>query len=99
MIMPAKHIYAGISDEAPVLVHGIVDGYFIDEATHTVTIFDYKTDFVRHDRLAEDLQKLVARYKGQLNIYKAALQQEFPTYHFNAPQLVVLHTGQVIDVN
>ncbi|MEX0380950.1 helicase-exonuclease AddAB subunit AddA [Leuconostoc sp. MS02] len=98
MIMPANRIYPTLTDDAPVLVHGIIDGYFIDETTRSLTIFDYKTDFVRHDRVTEDLQKIKTRYQGQLRLYQQALQQEFPTYTFYEPQIIVLSVGQVISV-
>lgn len=98
MIMPASHIYQTLTDDEPVLVHGIIDGYFVDEATQSITIFDYKTDFIRHNHMAEDLQKIVKRYQGQLSLYQQALQQEFPTYTFYDPQIVALSVGQVISI-
>ncbi|WP_294975467.1 helicase-exonuclease AddAB subunit AddA, partial [uncultured Leuconostoc sp.] len=98
MIMPANRIYDTLTDDAPVLVHGIIDGYFIDETTRSITIFDYKTDFLKHDRLIEELQKMKTRYQGQLRLYQQALQQEFPTYTFHDPQIIALSVGQVISV-
>ena len=98
MIMPANRIYQTLTDDAPVLVHGIIDGYFIDESTQAITIFDYKTDFIRHDRVIEELQKVKTRYQGQLRLYQQALQQEFPTYTFHDPQIIALSVGQVISV-
>ena len=96
--MPANRIYQTLTDDAPVLVHGIIDGYFIDELTQAITIFDYKTDFIRHDRVIEELQKVKTRYQGQLRLYQQALQQEFPTYTFHDPQIIALSVGQVISV-
>lgn len=96
MIMPANQIYQGLADSAPVLVHGIIDGYFIDHTTQSITLFDYKTDYIRPDRMTEDLAKLVQRYRGQLRLYQQALQQEYPTYTFHDPQLVALSVGRVV---
>ncbi|GMA70466.1 ATP-dependent helicase/nuclease subunit A [Leuconostoc litchii] len=98
MIMPANEIYQSLDDKAPVLIHGIIDGYFVDEFSKTITLFDYKTDFVRHNRIEEDLDKLRARYKGQLLLYKRALQQEFSDYIINEPQLISLSSGRVINI-
>ncbi len=98
MIMPANQIYQGLADSAPVLVHGIIDGYFIDHATQSITLFDYKTDYIRPDRITEDLAKLVQRYRGQLRLYRQALQQEYPTYTFHDPQLVALSVGRVVSL-
>lgn len=98
MIMPANQIYQGLADTAPVLVHGIIDGYFIDHTTQSITLFDYKTDYVRPDRMTEDLAKLSQRYRGQLRLYQQALQQEYPTYTFHEPQLVALSVGRVVSL-
>lgn len=98
MIIPANQIYKNVIDDEPVLVHGIIDGYFIDETTKMITIFDYKTDFIRHDRIDEDLKKLAARYKGQLRLYQRALQQEYPEYICHTPQLISLSIGRVVDI-
>ena len=98
MIMPANDIYDTLEDSAPVLIHGIIDGYFVDEASQTITLFDYKTDFVRNAQIDEDLAKLQARYKGQLHLYQQALQREYVGYQVGDPQLIALNVGRVISV-
>ena len=98
MIVPANQIYQEVNDDAPVLIHGIIDGYFVDESTKSVTLFDYKTDFVQPTRLAEGLAQLKLRYKGQLNLYQEALRQEYPEYKINPPKLIALSVGEVVDV-
>ncbi|MCC8440347.1 helicase-exonuclease AddAB subunit AddA [Leuconostoc pseudomesenteroides] len=98
MIVPANQIYQEVNDDAPVLIHGIIDGYFVDESTKSVTLFDYKTDFVQPARLAEGLAQLEQRYKGQLNLYQEALRQEYPEYKINPPKLIALSVGEVVDV-
>ncbi len=54
--------------EEKILVQGIIDLYFIDKNGRVILV-DYKTDY------AEDEQELVNKYKGQLSIYKRALEQ------------------------
>ena len=53
-----------------ILVQGIIDLYYIDKNDKLILV-DYKTDYVAND--AE--QELVDKYKGQLEIYKRALEQ------------------------
>ncbi|CAH1850370.1 helicase-exonuclease AddAB subunit AddA [Convivina intestini] len=95
MIMPANQIYQDLTDSSSVLIHGIIDGYFLDESQKTITLFDYKTDYVRpgsHEK--EDLAKIKNRYRGQLNLYRQALVQEYPTYRIGATWLVALSVGE-----
>jgi len=51
------------------LIQGIVDCYFEDE--NGLILVDYKTDFIEE----KDAEKLINRYKGQLDIYKEALER------------------------
>ncbi|MDI4584560.1 helicase-exonuclease AddAB subunit AddA [Oenococcus sp. UCMA 14587] len=72
MLISAKQIYRQAKTTDPVLVHGIIDGYFINR--DLITLFDYKTD-----RLSKDyVSKLKERYSGQLNLYAAALSSIYP---------------------
>ncbi|MCO6184042.1 helicase-exonuclease AddAB subunit AddA [Leuconostoc fallax] len=98
MIIPANQIYEQLNDTAPVLIHGIIDGYIADIKERTITLFDYKTDFVRPNQVEEDLEKLKLRYRGQLNLYQTALKQQYPDYTFNAPQIIALSVGRVISL-
>ncbi len=72
MLLPANQLFEILQNDPgeDVLVHGIMDGY-VTEADG-VTLFDYKTD---HE---PDPAKLVARYRGQLNLYAQALAQLQP---------------------
>ena len=102
MIIPAKQVYQNVDDEEPILIHGIIDGYFVDEAKKTVTIFDYKTDFVpkragERQRLA--LQRMKKNYTGQLNLYRQALQDEFPDYEVLPGRLILLSAGITLDLD
>ncbi|MCO0831708.1 helicase-exonuclease AddAB subunit AddA [Fructobacillus sp. W13] len=102
MLVPAKQVYEGLDDEAPILIHGIIDGYFVDERKKTVTVFDYKTDFVpraKGPRQDEALAKMKQRYKGQLNLYREALQDEFPGYVLEKPRLILLSANKVLELD
>ena len=69
-MMEANDIFAGMDDvKDPILIHGIIDGYFKREDGYV--LFDYKTDKLAHlgDK-AED--ELLNRYKGQVLLYKEA---------------------------
>ena len=65
--IPAKEIYEEGTDEN-ILVQGIIDLYYEDEAGNLVLV-DYKTDYV------EDKQELIQKYKVQLDLYKQALEK------------------------
>ena len=51
------------------LIQGIIDCYFEDG--EDLVLVDYKTDFIEET----DTEKLINRYKGQLDIYKEALER------------------------
>lgn len=57
------------SEDENILVHGIIDCFFYED-DHIVLI-DYKTDFVKKDQE----QKLIERYKVQLNLYAEAIER------------------------
>ena len=63
----AKKIYTEIDSEECVLVQGIVDVYFEEDAQ--LVVLDYKTDKVRH------ASELVERYHAQLEYYAEALEK------------------------
>ena len=69
----AKEIYESAKDES-ILVQGIIDLYFIDENDHLILV-DYKTDYVEQG--CEN--KLIEKYKKQLEIYKNALETALNT--------------------
>lgn len=99
MIMPANKIFDNLEDSKSILVHGIIDGYFINTDTKTITVFDYKTDYVNHNQMVEGLSKLKKSYEGQLKLYVTALKQEFPEYKFEPSQLIILSVGRVISLS
>ena len=64
--IPAKEIYdEEIEDN--ILVQGIIDLYYIDKNDNLVLV-DYKTDYVQNEN------ELIDKYKGQLELYKRALE-------------------------
>lgn len=65
--IPVKEIYKEDIDE-DILVQGIIDLYYITKDDKLVLV-DYKTDRVKEE------SELVEKYKGQLNLYKKALEQ------------------------
>ena len=62
-------MYECNSDEK-ILVQGIIDLYYITKQGEIVLV-DYKTDYVPEN----DENYLIEKYKGQLNLYKRALEQ------------------------
>lgn len=78
MLINAAQLFKNLADEkedAPVLIHGIIDGYFVGD--DGLELFDYKTDHVDQSTAAlkeRSEQRIVDRYSGQLNLYAGALQ-------------------------
>ena len=66
----ASRIYNQINkeDDEDILVQGVIDVFFIDKDDKLILV-DYKTDYVQNEN------ELVEKYKGQLDLYKEALEQ------------------------
>lgn len=64
----ASSIYRTAGEDEEILVQGVMDLYFINENDELILV-DYKTDYVDNE------QKLVEKYKKQLELYKVALEQ------------------------
>ena len=60
-------IYEGTNE--PILVQGVIDLYFISKDNKLILV-DYKTDYVK-----EGKEELIEKYKGQLDLYKIALEK------------------------
>ncbi len=72
LMMDAGEVFNGMEGvDDQILIHGIIDGYY--EKDGGLVLFDYKTDRVTHLGQAAE-QELINRYKGQLNLYKVALE-------------------------
>ena len=65
----SNEIYNDETNEK-ILVQGIIDLYYINKEDKLILV-DYKTDYVANN----NEQELIDKYKGQLEIYKRALEQ------------------------
>ncbi len=67
--IPVKEIYNSEEIEESILVQGIIDLYYINK-NNQIILLDYKTDYIEKG----EENKLVERYKEQLQLYKKALE-------------------------
>lgn len=72
LLMNGGELFSAIdqSDGEHILIHGIIDGYL--ELNDGIILFDYKTDHVDQNR-QRAVQAIVDRYRGQLVLYRRAL--------------------------
>lgn len=73
MLIPAQELFketTQLKDE--ILIHGIIDGYL--EYEDHIVLFDYKTDYINPNYLAQEQQRILQKYQGQLYLYKKALE-------------------------
>ena len=68
ILVPAGDYYPGLGAEEEVLLQGVVDCWF-QEADGTVTVIDFKTDWVNRD----SLHTRAEQYRPQLEAYTRAL--------------------------
>jgi len=71
MELEAKEAYLPNVSEGSLLVHGIIDCYFVEN--DRIVLVDYKSDYVGED----GIEKLKSRYKIQIDIYRKALESSF----------------------
>ncbi len=79
--------------EQPVLIHGIIDGYFTAKNGTTV-LFDYKTDHVP----VRGEHKVAEKYRGQLNLYALALQSILGSGKPIEKYIYLVDTGEVVQL-
>ena len=95
LIMNANEVFLNMDHvEDSILIHGIIDGYFRTE--DGLVLFDYKTDRVAYlKEAAED--ELIKRYRGQLLLYKQALETitKEPVIEAN---IISLDLGETISI-
>ncbi|WP_413628045.1 helicase-exonuclease AddAB subunit AddA [Fructilactobacillus vespulae] len=98
LIINAGQLFSEFENDAEqkLLVHGIIDGYFIDPDVGPV-LFDYKTSFVNPGHPDADIAKITDQYRGQLNLYAKALA-DILQQPINKKQLYLLANGEFIDV-
>ena len=73
--LPAKEIIKEAKEansEKEILVQGIMDLFYIN-SNHQLILVDFKTDYIGREEGAKE--KIVEKYKTQLEIYKRALEQ------------------------
>lgn len=71
--IPAKDVVSEAENSKKnILVQGIIDLYYIDENDNLILI-DFKTDYISNEPNAKE--KILDKYKVQLEIYKTALEQ------------------------
>ncbi|MBB1078399.1 helicase-exonuclease AddAB subunit AddA [Limosilactobacillus sp. STM2_1] len=73
MIMNGHELFKGVnaSDDERILIHGIIDGYL--KTDKGIILVDYKTDHINTNYQEFDLARIKDRYRGQLELYKEAL--------------------------
>ncbi|RSX54674.1 UvrD-helicase domain-containing protein [Bifidobacterium samirii] len=84
-----------------IVVRGVIDGYYVDDATRTIVLFDYKTDAMRDDERddpASWCRRLRDDYIGQQALYAEALERLYPGYTVTQRWLVGLAGRRLIDV-
>ncbi len=71
--IPAKEVIREAENSNKnILVQGIIDLYYIDKNDNLILI-DFKTDYISNETNAKE--KILDKYKVQLEIYKTALEQ------------------------
>ena len=71
--IPAKDVVSEAENSKKnILVQGIIDLYYIDK-NDNLTLIDFKTDYISNEPNAKE--KILDKYKVQLEIYKTALEQ------------------------
>ena len=69
--LDAKDAYLPYSNEGSLLVHGIIDCYFVENGN--IVLVDYKSDYVGE----KNVEEMKNRYKIQMEIYRKALEKAF----------------------
>lgn len=83
----------GIDDS--ILIHGIIDGFY--EQEDGLVLFDYKSDRVHY--LGQNArEELLNRYKGQLLLYKQALET-ITKKEVKEVNIISLDLGETITIN
>ena len=73
MIMNGHELFKEVQakDDERILIHGIIDGYL--ETPKGIILVDYKTDHIDPQYREFELAKITGRYRGQLELYRQAL--------------------------
>lgn len=96
-LIEAKKIFPDFSDpNAKILVHGTIDGYYIED--DGVILFDYKTDHIDTAHQASAVEAIKQKYQGQLKLYEAALNG-FSKKKVKAKYLVLLDIQKLVKLD
>ncbi|WP_297818974.1 helicase-exonuclease AddAB subunit AddA [uncultured Lactobacillus sp.] len=96
-LLSASEIFNDFSDpDAKILVHGTIDGYFID--SDGIILFDYKTDYVDKNKQELAIEKIKQKYTGQLRLYEQALN-EFALKKVKSKYLVLLDAQKLVKLD
>lgn len=97
LLLPAKELYQNYVTKKndKVLIHGIIDGFIL--TNDELILYDFKTDYVPKQRTQKDLEKLKDRYKGQMTLYKLALEEIYQR-PVTSSNLILLNSGDIIEM-
>lgn len=95
-LISASQLFENFSDpNAKILVHGTIDGYYIDK--DGIILFDYKTDHIDKSHLDLAIDKIKQKYAGQLRLYEQALNS-FNNQKVKNKYLILLDAKKVVEV-
>jgi len=97
LLIPAKELYQDYitKQHDTVLIHGIVDGFVLSDSEFV--LYDFKTDYVVKNASTDDLEKIKQRYKGQLALYKLALEEIYQR-KVTSTKLILLNSGDCLEM-
>ncbi|MEJ6348473.1 helicase-exonuclease AddAB subunit AddA [Holzapfeliella sp. He02] len=95
-LISAKTLFDDFSDkDAQILVHGTIDGYI--QTSDGIILFDYKTDYINPGQKAQDIAKIVSKYRGQLHLYQQAIES-FAEQKVTKRLLILLSINEIVEV-
>lgn len=97
MLMAADEVfdqYPNTEDE--LLIHGIVDGYI--EFPEKILLYDFKTDFILYPDDPDEIESVLQKYRGQLNLYQQAITEALDKTVSDV-FLVLLRAKKIINLN
>lgn len=96
-LLPATMLHKNFSDpSAKVLVHGTIDGYYLDE--DGIILFDYKTDHIDKSNLDQAITDIKKKYTNQLKLYEMALN-DISKQKVKSKYLILLDAKKIVKVD
>ena len=97
MLLSADQVFDQYPNEDDeLLIHGIVDGYI--EFPEFIELYDFKTDYITNGENQAEIETIVQKYQGQLNLYKKALSEALDKPVTNV-YLILLGAKKIINLN